>query len=405
MFLSLVSISFATSPSFVRQEIYDGDQEWTFYNITEKGKPQTFDRDDMGELTGSFVGHINSVSYVSDGETFNTTFFLSTPFNNTINSKLNNTPAYYVYIDSDLNSKTGYNGIDYIQGLIWDEKTKSWKVQLNETSYKPTRLNKVQRVIDEYNYTQNTKGNNYVFLSLNLKLLNYPPQYRIIFFAQDDITNKTSGKIEHIFDSIRLFDSLNTVIIPSPEFKISTTPSEIKLSNIVNSRSVDITMNSTKSFSSLHGLLPQINFETNYPCSSDGKIKSNYKISLCFTPNPVNISSDGFGFTSSTIKISPALSEGTQIIPITANISYPSDSLLSPLNNAEPNPIQKIKQIIYLSIVVESPLEQFKDWLDDILNPIAAGVTTIIGVTTAIVGALAGLKIRKKKGKKEKDID
>ena len=155
-------------------------------------------------------------------------------------------------------------------------------------------------------------------------------------------------------------------------------------------------INYEKSFSSSRGYLLQINIHTNYSCLNNDKDKSKNNTSLCFSHNPVNISSDGFGFTKSNIQINPRLSEGTYIIPIIADISYLSDSLKIPstyLNQADTpfNPIQNNKQILYLTIKVESPLEQIIDWLNNVLNPISAGITTIIGITTAIVGTLAVL--------------
>ncbi|MGD1838343.1 MAG: hypothetical protein ACPKPY_09855 [Nitrososphaeraceae archaeon] len=383
---------YAVSPSFVRQEIKDNDGDWTFYNLYGDRIEEIYSEEKMKDYSGSIVGDIHSVSYISDGKTFNSTFWINAPFNNTLLEKTNHIPSYYIYFDTDLNAETGLGGIDYIQGLEWNKTSKSWKVKIYETTDRPTG----QRIIKESDYSHHGKNQggiyDYVFLSLDLNLLNNPSEYRVIFFARDEMIN-----IQHT-EGYVLFDVLNTVNVPLPTFSLVTKPSKIMIGNN-QMKDVEIIMKSNASVSTLQGLLPQIIFSSKYSCINKD-ITEIESISLCFSPNIANISSDGFSTTRLVISHSN-LSPGTYTVPIIAEINYPSELFLAGTNKAVDS--YKTTQIFYIPITVKGFFEQLKDWVNDIFNPVYALISGIIAIITSIVGALAWLRIRRKRGKEKEN--
>lgn len=104
----------ASSPSFEFQELINENRQWvqTYGNSTEGLKTSYID--------------ILSTNYISDGKTLNTTVLLYSGFSNSsaaydeiynasdAYSNLSSAKlSYGILIDSDANTKTGYNGADY----------------------------------------------------------------------------------------------------------------------------------------------------------------------------------------------------------------------------------------------------------------------------------------------------
>jgi hypothetical protein len=105
--LFVISFSFnktfaASSPSFRLQEITDERNQWV----------QTYGNDST-HLKSEYT-NILAVDYLSDGKILNATYWLAS---NSKNASTYNQPyrniSYGMLIDTDSNTKTGYNGVDY----------------------------------------------------------------------------------------------------------------------------------------------------------------------------------------------------------------------------------------------------------------------------------------------------
>jgi len=95
------------------QELVDSQGDWSKIN-TDPDESTLFNEvneDIIKNLTGSTIGDINSVNYVSDGRYLNVTFWLSQPFEEKPSKHI---PSYNVLIDADSDPTTGGDlGIDY----------------------------------------------------------------------------------------------------------------------------------------------------------------------------------------------------------------------------------------------------------------------------------------------------
>jgi len=94
----------ALSPSFELQELVNKNHHWV----------QTYGNNDI-YLKSNYTD-IQSVDYISDGKTLNTTIWLVSGFKN-YSAATYNQPfrhiSYGMLIDTDIKAKTGYGGADY----------------------------------------------------------------------------------------------------------------------------------------------------------------------------------------------------------------------------------------------------------------------------------------------------
>ena len=94
----------ALSPSFELQEMVNKNHHWV----------QTYGNRDT-HLKSNYTD-VQSVEYISDGKTLNATFWLASGFKNS-SSAIYNQPfreiSYGMLIDADLNTNTGYHGVNY----------------------------------------------------------------------------------------------------------------------------------------------------------------------------------------------------------------------------------------------------------------------------------------------------
>ena len=219
LIICLPGKAFASSPSFIRQEVKDNDDDWIYYDVYGASKKaKLYTEEYIRNLTGSSIGNIHSVSYMSDGKTLNATFWLTSPFVGRAIQNLNHSIQYSIYIDADSNQLTGWNGgIDYIETLGWNNSSGTWQSILEE---KKSDTFEGYRVLRESNYTHFDKDPYYISMSVDLSALNYPNQYRVVFLAEDFLTKKTDRT-----NIIKVSDYVNTVHIPTPKLRLSTSPS------------------------------------------------------------------------------------------------------------------------------------------------------------------------------------
>ena len=379
----LLNEAFAMSPSFIRQEIKDGSDDWYFPDITHFGKNKRQVSDGtVLNLTGHIIGNIESVSYVSDGKTLNATYWLTAPFNK--KPPDNHIPFYYMYIDVDSNKQTGWSGIDYIRSLSWDDNTQRWKTILEEVSSSGQ-----SRVLQQDNYTgfdRYSNSTDYLLLSTDLGAINYPSQYRVIFGMADVLVynNPTHGGI---ISSQRIVDFTNTVHIPPPQFSISILPSSVDITQ-GKQKTIRMEVQASKSIASLENIGPHINFFSN----------QTHGVKLNFSPNQTDIPFTGIATSEVTITVPENVTAGDYILPIFANTSFPSEFFANPSENITTNS--------NLTITIKQPLswqEQFRTWLSDWFTPLSGIPVTIVSLISGILGWGIGNKLNKRKDKKIND--
>src|SRR5918995_3305642 len=196
---------YASSVEFVRQEITDSIYTDGWDHLSQEFSSKQFQ-------------DIKSVSYYSDGNFLYTTIFLNSLFE--IHPKSNYT-AYGMLIDVDYNVNTGLNGFDYLLKIYYQSNTYTWIYQLKEqTSDGSSRI-----LEQKNNITQFFDLNNqdYVYVTLDLKKINFPKEFIIVFFTDYDYQDNKTDSYQEITD----FSDI--VFIPPPKFQITTLPNNILL--------------------------------------------------------------------------------------------------------------------------------------------------------------------------------
>jgi hypothetical protein len=360
---------FAISPSFVLQEVKDGKDDWFFSDIYEQGKNKKwFSEHLIKDITGSNIGNIQSVSYLSDGKTLNITFWLNSPFNKTQPS--HHVLGYFVYIDADSNNKTGWNGIDYIDSIQYINK--KW----NETFMETSGLGQSYRMIKGINYANSNKNETNVFFSIDLRLMNFPDRYRLVFLGQDFITDIRGN-------TTRLQDFVNTVHIPPPKLNITLLPSSSFNVTRGEQKTILTKIDAINSLSSIQGTLPSYYLSSN---SSNG-------LKLTFKPNYTIVSPDGFTTSHLTIQAPKNYSSPVSINPINVKLSFPPEFF--------GNPAENVTQSTYLTMTIQDPLPLLKQIVNIIsdISPITGLLVTIISIISGLIGLGIGNTINKIRNK------
>jgi signal transduction histidine kinase len=267
---------------------------------------------------------------------------------------------------ADSNNQTGWNGIDYISEIAFDNNTRNWKNTVGAVSDVGYRL------LETKNFTGFDKsgGGMYLFLSLNLSAMNFPEQYRIIFLEKDPIINK------YTHTRFPVVDYVNAIHIPSPKFIMSSSSNSVELIP-GDKKIIEIRLKSINP-STIANVQPQINF---YPKNEPQGIR------LSFQPNKTYLFPEG---SSSELTIDPlqTLIPRTYTIPVFAKVTLPSEFFGNPT----------------ASMIVNSNLTATAiDWSQRIQqlapswNPVISFIAAIVALITGAVGFIIG-----KKGKKAK---
>jgi hypothetical protein len=168
---------------------------------------------------------IESVSYLSDGETLDVTLWLSSSFRNPTTGPLstpesfNVIPWHYLGYTISIDVVSAYDaGPDYYATIKWDPLTQKWIQVLEEGS----AITEQKRLIEQFEPTKfYDEGKNYVMFSVPLSKIGSPQQYNLLLSTYD--VYMQNGKMCY------LVDITNWVQAPPPEFVITTTPNPILL--------------------------------------------------------------------------------------------------------------------------------------------------------------------------------
>jgi hypothetical protein len=315
----LLNTTFALSPSFPRQKLVDHSDWKLIYpqgNLTIIQTPfgnRTLEL--SNNATECLLNHdqyyhpsgIDGVTYLSDGRTLNATLWLSDVFKESplITNKIvpdsGEIPYLTVYGMSLAIHTTDNSPItDYTLYLMRHATSRVWEISLIEHS--PSDYTRIA-----YNSTiksaayRSIFGNGstgYVNLSFDLARLNYPNQYDLFFYAQDNFIE--NGRL------CRLVDITQRIFVPPPEFVISTNPSSLILrpgeaKNIVLQLKSNTRMSSLINFSA-----PQTN-----------------GLQFNFSPNETFYSISGNATSLLHVKALDNDTAGVHLLPLFANESFP----------------------------------------------------------------------------------
>ena len=230
-----------------------------------------------------------------------------------------------------------------------------------------------ERVLEEENnYTSfyDTEGNPYILFSFDLGKVNYPQQYKAVFYITDLFI-----KNHHL---CRLLDTTNWVIIPPPEFTITTNPSSLLLRPGEEKNIGLIIKGNTRLESSAF-----FNVDSNYDN------KPNKFADLQFIPNTISIPAGGGAGAAGTsildVKVLGNTKAATYTFPIIANISFPTS-----ITNRGGETFNNTKSISLLQTsnltLTVLPSYTPEEYLNNFVN---AWITPITGMWTFLAGVAA----------------
>lgn len=191
LFLKLYAYDTEFSPSFDRQVVKDPPLDYLAINHKNQSIVKTEEKLPLAD--------IREISYFSDGKILNSTIWSLLPFM-TPEYKIN----YGLFIDSDNNDQTGFRGIDYQYEMSWINETKTWNKRLLEWS----STGEDRTLYEIVNLTDSNNGHYYIPMSLDLKKILYPKEYRILFYA------------EYEENDILVTDFSTWLYVPPPEIEI-----------------------------------------------------------------------------------------------------------------------------------------------------------------------------------------
>jgi len=243
---SYIYHNFYVWASVDRQVIFDDVYDKFFIGGTD---PISFE-----QITSNRDIDIESISFFSDGKTVNATLWVGDQISTNYDLNLHNVNflIYGMLIDSDFDPFTGKDGIDYQLEIQWNNQTQTWTRFFGE--YSSTNSFRTIQKQDNYSNFYGNASNSlskeneygYVALSLDLKDINLPQKYNIMFYSQKGYNNY----------KVMEFDFTNSIAMPSPEF--SFTPIE----NSETVRQGETKTISTQFKTNLGSLLKNIEFES-----------------------------------------------------------------------------------------------------------------------------------------------
>lgn len=278
----------ASSPAFYRQEIIDDNPspDLRYSPLTPLANCSIVKHSVQ-------IPDLEGVSYFSDGRSLNSTFWLSSSFEERP-KHLVRIPTYSMLIGViqpfDVNSK-----VNYKVSISWDYMKQKW-IKTTEEFF-----GNDSRTMEEENITQffdNSGNNGKINLSLDLSKINFPEKYFVVFSMLDGALIK--GNLCMFSDFINQF-----AIIP-PDFGISTYPSQLEirqdeekniLLNLTSTKFVDATLYLNSD--------PPDGFE------------------IHFEPNPVNISRDGIGISHLKMKALDVVQPGPYTFTVQPSVTLP----------------------------------------------------------------------------------
>jgi len=251
---------------------------------------------------------IQRVAFFEKMNQLNSTMWIGDNLLRTNDVKNISSVAYGILIDSDRDSSTGKEGVDYQLELQWINNTNSVNLQnWNKLLLEYSSLGQYKIIDIQQNYSGYTsfeENSNYVVFSLDMEKISVNPSYRIMFYNLVSYDDGTIG-----------IDLTNWINIPNDSFSVFTSPEEITLRK---GETKTIGLQILSSSGKISAITDLYDFE-NY---------TSLKIELINQGDNLTNSTPG-GSTTEPVQIGISAPEdaklGIHTIPITVNISFGSN--------------------------------------------------------------------------------
>jgi hypothetical protein len=192
----------------------------------------------------------------------------------------------------DVNSK-----VNYQISISWDAMNQTWFKRTEEFLGNNTHIIEEEH-INYKKFSDNSGNKGKVNLSLDLRKLNFPEKYFLVFSTFD--VGLVRGNLCMAMDFIDRF-----ILIP-PDFGINTYPPILEIKQ-GEKKSFLLNLNSTK-FIGANLYLD--------PVSPEG-------FTINFKPNPINITNTGIATSQLTMQVKNDVQPGPYTFPLYSNISLP----------------------------------------------------------------------------------
>ena len=398
----------SSSPSAVRQEIIDDENDWQEWKIKNKKEIQN----EKCENPLVLLPDIQSLSYMSNGEKLNVTLWLSQTFSEVLYEDIlrNETFSAGSDISSDTDSLSLSSssqprivkfvmaidivsvlnrGIDYIVEL--SSPTKSDNPVWTKNIYEISAFGNKKLVYPESFDTFPYNDKNFVEFSINLKSIGNPDKYKLLLYIVDIYT------VEDKY--CRIVDTSNWSLIPTPEFSIVPTTSNIVM-RPPEEKSIIVNINTNSELES-KGLIG-----VNYTNDNDEKKGKEKKVNINFVSNNITITP----YTNNSATLNMVALEDEQLknekqipIKIFANISFPQTITNRGGDTYYNNKTISMVEYSDLTLTLLPPLtfnEQLENFTKS-LQPISElwGVFTTIGLGISGFIAFIYKRMKDKQGK------
>ena len=355
--------SYALSPSFPIQQILDNTNDWNSLNSC---KPYEFDKP-------NFPSDIKAGSYESDGRYLNATLWLVSPLGDPPQNLTSREFDILVDVKSAYDSKT----TDYGSGIIWNSSKNNWTKELTEYSATGDEWRYLERTPNQTGFFE--EGGKYVSLSLDLKSIGSPKEYKIIFQAADKFAKNNS--------SCEFLDVTDFFPVPPPQYNITVSQNSLFLRK-GQQDTLELQMKSDAGFNSYSNL-------------SWNKLQG-----LDVELSPTELSLPPNGITTSLIRIKAldSAAVGPYTLSITSSIE-PKENLSSGSAELEGVVHHEVEHVtIPITVVVEEPLG-ILDYVNSALSAWGAPIKEFFAIVATIgsAGVFGWLVNRfRQKRKKEK---
>jgi hypothetical protein len=258
--------------------------------------------------------------------------------------------------------------------------TGNWTKQILEVSaHDKTRI-----LEEDHNYTSFYDKNNeqqqpYILFDFDLDKINFPQQYKISFYITDYFV------LHHVF--CRLVDATNWIIIPPPEFALSTTPNSVVL-RPGEEKDVEVVVKGGN---------------TNLPSQVFLNASNNNRsVAIKFTPDETSIPPLSTGTSTLHVKVSGTANATSYTLPISANISFPTTIKNKFGENFSNSKSESLHQLSNLTLMVQPPYtiqEQLSMFVNSWITPVN-GLWSFLAGVAAVVTPLIIRRKQKKSNEK-----
>jgi hypothetical protein len=275
-------------------------------------------------------------------------------------------------IDSVHDAGTDYRVIySRIPDNMW---TGNWARQVREISaYDKTRI------LEEYNHTYfyDKRDPSHILFSFDLDDANSPKQYKAVFYVTDYFVK------DHVFCT--LTDTTNWVIIPPPDFSMSSEPSSVLL-RPGEEKNLKLEIKGNTDLESEAAVIPRNSYTD--------------EIQVSVSPNKTSVSPSASGSSTLHLKVLDGAEAKPYTFPVIANISFPTSITNRGGETFSNNRSVSIVESSNLTLTVLPPYttqEHLTNFTNAWITPVSGIWTFLAGVGAVVAPVIIALYRKKRK--------